>query len=570
MTQTFFNHFNCRRLSPLKSVVQTDYSVYCVANFWTLAGGSTLWWILAAVSALGLAFISFGVPIFMFLRMRRSMAKYMRDVKHGKTKRIIAYRDFNSKYGFAAGDYKPEAYYAEPVDLIRKLILSGFMGLIFPGSVLQSFLSVIFSIVFLLLHIKMWPYQSLAPNVLKLISDFQIVLCTLVSLVLKIDAETLAEDNVDREFYGFVLYGLLLLTIVFMIYTLMHEAKSEKALYVLQRAATDTHVVDPHGGQVLRRWPQSSVTALASRLRSWTRAIIMAARMQNTSVSEPEVNADATETGQIVRTAPVSPAERIRTCMAKLQAQIRSIAAAASALHACEMQLQALQTESEEHDAAFAVESTHLEKLLGLDHAEAAESEHDGASSTTEIMNSVHDDVEQTHHSMGLAGLASHHKLIRKIANFGGKVASLFSPRTETCLLHVRNIGSGGCKSEELLKQVFGRYGEVLSATIRDRVDNTGQDTSWALVQMANATGAAKARTAAFNDEDGVGAGFVAALDNLTRLRVQPFNKRVATSIGGMQAVANTHLLSGKLSIIKYVALVSLYDRLTCVTFRRA
>ena len=238
MTQTFFNHFNCRRLSPLKSVVQTDYSVYCVANFWTLAGGSTLWWILAAVSALGLAFISFGVPIFMFLRMRRSMAKYMRDVKHGKTKRIIAYRDFNSKYGFAAGDYKPEAYYAEPVDLIRKLILSGFMGLIYPGSVLQSFLSVIFSIVFLLLHIKMWPYQFLAPNVLKLISDFQIVLCTLVSLVLKIDAKTLAEDNVDREFYGFVLYGLLLLTIVIMIYTAMHESKSEKALYVLQRAAT--------------------------------------------------------------------------------------------------------------------------------------------------------------------------------------------------------------------------------------------------------------------------------------------------------------------------------------------
>ena len=237
MTQTFFNHFNCRRLSPLKSVVQTDYSVYCVANFWTLAGGSTLWWILAAVSALGLAFISFGVPIFMFLRMRRSMAKYMRDVKHGKTKRIIAYRDFNSKYGFAAGDYKPEAYYAEPVDLIRKLILSGFMGLIYPGSVLQSFLSVIFSIVFLLLHIKMWPYQFLAPNVLKLISDFQIVLCTLVSLVLKIDAETLAEDNVDREFYGFVLYGLLLLTILVMLYTVMHESKSEKALYVLQRAA---------------------------------------------------------------------------------------------------------------------------------------------------------------------------------------------------------------------------------------------------------------------------------------------------------------------------------------------
>ena len=45
-------------------------------------------------------------------------------------------------------------------------------------------------------------------------------------------------------------------------------------------------------------------------------------------------------------------------------AQTRSIAATANALHAFEMQLQAPQTESEEHDAALAVESAQLEKLL--------------------------------------------------------------------------------------------------------------------------------------------------------------------------------------------------------------
>jgi hypothetical protein len=37
------------------------------------------------------------------------------------------------------------------------------------------------------------------------------------------------------------------------------------------------------------------------------------------------------------------------------------------------------------------------------------------------------------------------------------------------------HIGAGGCKSEELLQQVFAPHGEVVSAQIRERADADGE-----------------------------------------------------------------------------------------------
>ena len=46
--------------------------------------------------------------------------------------------------------------YAECVDLLRKLMLTGLIGLIYPGTVFQSFCCVTISLFFLALHVWMW------------------------------------------------------------------------------------------------------------------------------------------------------------------------------------------------------------------------------------------------------------------------------------------------------------------------------------------------------------------------------------------------------------------------------
>ena len=91
--------------------------------------------------------------------MRRVWTKQMSAVRRGEKSRVIAQRDFRRKFGYMSGDFKAEAYYAESVDLIRKLMMSGLLSLIRPGTVFQSFCSVLISLTFVTVHIKIWPVR---------------------------------------------------------------------------------------------------------------------------------------------------------------------------------------------------------------------------------------------------------------------------------------------------------------------------------------------------------------------------------------------------------------------------
>ncbi len=91
--------------------------------------------------------------------MRRVWTKQMSAVRRGEKSRVVAQRDFRRKFGYMSGDFKAEAYYAESVDLIRKLMMSGLLSLIRPGTVFQSFCSVLISLTFVTVHIKIWPVR---------------------------------------------------------------------------------------------------------------------------------------------------------------------------------------------------------------------------------------------------------------------------------------------------------------------------------------------------------------------------------------------------------------------------
>ena len=92
--------------------------------------------------------------------MYRNWTKNMRMVRRGDKLRAIAHRDFRRKFGYMSGDFRAEAYYAESVDLIRKLMMAGLLSLIRPGTVYQSFCSVVISLFFVGVHIKMWPVRA--------------------------------------------------------------------------------------------------------------------------------------------------------------------------------------------------------------------------------------------------------------------------------------------------------------------------------------------------------------------------------------------------------------------------
>jgi hypothetical protein len=111
------------------------------------------------------------------------------------------------------------------------------------------------------------------------------------------------------------------------------------------------------------------------------------------------------------------------------------------------------------------------------------------------------------------------------------------------CHLHVRHIGIGGCKSEELLRQVFAPYGHLLVARIRNRRDpDGGADTSWALVTMESAAAAQSALEAV-----------VMAPDGSTQLKVTAYSsKQAAASTGEMKRMVSS--MDTVTDAIKYLA----------------
>ena len=115
-TATFFSHLKCRSLGPLARdgeipdsdvkeqqlyVLERDYEVLCYEGSW---------WLLAVLSLLGIALISVGVPLGMFIWMRRKMKKEMQRVKLEQKSKVFAYQAFHRKFGYMTADFKPDAW----------------------------------------------------------------------------------------------------------------------------------------------------------------------------------------------------------------------------------------------------------------------------------------------------------------------------------------------------------------------------------------------------------------------------------------------------------------------------
>lgn len=95
MTQTFFQHFNCRQL-PEKSVLQADYDIVCWD--WTHEDGGKVWYLLAIVAVVGLITVSFGFPLGMWWKMRNRWTSEMSECRHKKKPYVVAVRDFSVSF----------------------------------------------------------------------------------------------------------------------------------------------------------------------------------------------------------------------------------------------------------------------------------------------------------------------------------------------------------------------------------------------------------------------------------------------------------------------------------------
>ena len=84
-------------------MLESDYSIECFSDT------ATLWWVLAAVSATGVAAVSLGLPLGLFAIMYRDMQSRLRAIDQNQLKLVPVFRSHRRKYEFVAGEFRPEA-----------------------------------------------------------------------------------------------------------------------------------------------------------------------------------------------------------------------------------------------------------------------------------------------------------------------------------------------------------------------------------------------------------------------------------------------------------------------------
>ena len=134
----------------------------------------------------------------------------------GDSLAVYNYSRIRQSFGFCVDDFKPEAYWFEPVDMLRKLALSGLLQFFKPGTGAQVFGGCVVAFTSFGVQLYFRPFREPEANTLKACVDAQIFLTFLVSFILRVlhDETIRAAEPLKAAFYGWVLVGSMALLMV--------------------------------------------------------------------------------------------------------------------------------------------------------------------------------------------------------------------------------------------------------------------------------------------------------------------------------------------------------------------
>ena len=182
-----FDAFSCRDISSTISVLRADTRIDCNSPAYTPI------WYEAAVMVV--VFIV-GVPLYWLHSLHKHRADIQAVGEDGEAS--VAAQQFS----FLVGAYKPEYYMWEVAEMWRKVILTGLVSLVDPGSMVQIMVAASLSLGFAMTHSRCYPFKTMQANFLKLTADTALVLDFLITAVMR-NAETrikfLHTDDLNQE-----------------------------------------------------------------------------------------------------------------------------------------------------------------------------------------------------------------------------------------------------------------------------------------------------------------------------------------------------------------------------------
>jgi len=213
----------CRDLGPELSVLDADYSVACSHGVEGLA------WVMVFLWPVG---IPLGLLSLLWRQWRLSRQQWVdkelqltltsepaSDTGSGRASdeeeleqpnEALSLAEFNADriqgtFGFCTKDFRPAVFYWEPLDMLRKLALSGLLQFVDRGTAFQVFCGCVLAFGSCAAQIKVAPYAEPASNLLKCLVEAQIFITFLISFILRVLSTIRAAEPWTDMDYGWVL-----------------------------------------------------------------------------------------------------------------------------------------------------------------------------------------------------------------------------------------------------------------------------------------------------------------------------------------------------------------------------
>ena len=142
-----------------------------------------------------------------------AMYCYLLFIARGSLSRRQAATPLSSALGFLVRGYSNGLFWWELVSVARKLLLTGFLALIAPRSVLQLFIATIVALCFLALEIYVTPFARAADNFLSLVANLALVLTLQGSLGFKLAQLNLSDGYITSS----AMLGVLIASAAFVL-----------------------------------------------------------------------------------------------------------------------------------------------------------------------------------------------------------------------------------------------------------------------------------------------------------------------------------------------------------------
>lgn len=211
VSAVIFQLYKCKEVEGTY-YLEADFTIQCFESEWN------------SYAYIGVFFIllyPIGIPLATFL------------ILYSNRDRLTETATFY-KYGFLYGGYKENRWWFEIVELMRKLVLTSIIIFVSQGTASQIFIGILVTIMFMMVAQEIRPFQERNDYVLQVYSQFVLLLCLVMAMMLMYDNAASGSDkeNYDSDAMGvgliFCAASVFALTFILLSLLVIQTTKSVK------------------------------------------------------------------------------------------------------------------------------------------------------------------------------------------------------------------------------------------------------------------------------------------------------------------------------------------------------